>query len=139
MDTTREHHRFTRFRLSRPVTAGLVVTIAAAAMAAPAAAAALAASPAATAATDHRGQLVSATPLRTFKDRAAVTAQLKADGFNPGTDRYGVRTYRLVYRTVDAHGRPTTDRPLVPAAELSPRTARGAARLAPPGPRSSTG
>jgi hypothetical protein len=85
-----------------------VVTIAAAAMAAPAAAAALAASPAALAATAHRGQLVSATPFRTLKDRAAVTARLKADGFNPGTDRYGVRTYRLVYRTVDAHGRPTT-------------------------------
>ena len=37
-----------------------------------------------------------------------MTARLKADGFNPATDRYGVRTYRLVYRTVDAHGRPTT-------------------------------
>ena len=89
-----------------------MVTIAAAAMAAPAAAVALTASPAsatvATAHASHRGELISATPLRTFKDRAAVTARLKADGFNPATDRYGVRTYRLVYRTVDAHGRPTT-------------------------------
>jgi hypothetical protein len=91
-----------------PVTAGLVVTIAAAAMAAPAAAAALASAPGSPAATAHRGQLVSATPLGTLANRAAVTARLKADGFNPGTDRYGVRTYRLVYRTVDAHGRPTT-------------------------------
>ena len=117
MDTTREHRTFTSFRtkgrrLRSPVTAGLVVTIAAAAMAAPAAAVALTASPAsatvATAHASHRGELISATPLRTFKDRAAVTARLKADGFNPATDRYGVRTYRLVYRTVDAHGRPTT-------------------------------
>ena len=37
-----------------------------------------------------------------------MTARLRADGFNPATDRYGVRTYRLVYRTVDAHGRPST-------------------------------
>ncbi|HEY2270796.1 MAG TPA: hypothetical protein VGI96_49835 [Streptosporangiaceae bacterium] len=111
MDTTRGTTPSSRRRrLSRPATAGLVVTIAAAAMAAPAAAAALAASPASPAspaATAHRGQLVSATPLRTLEDRAAVTARLRADGFNPGTDRYGVRTYRLVYRTVDAHGRPT--------------------------------
>jgi len=49
-------------------------------MAAPAAAVALASSPAP--ATAHRGQLISATPLGTFKDRAAVTARLKADGFN---------------------------------------------------------
>jgi hypothetical protein len=76
-------------RLRGPVTAGLVMTIAAAAMAAPAAAVALSASPAsatvATAHASHRGQLVSATPLRTFKDRAAVAARLKADGFNPAT------------------------------------------------------
>jgi hypothetical protein len=103
MDTTPEHRGFT---LKGTVTAGLVMAIAAAAMAAPAAAAALASSPAP--ATAHRGQLVSATPLLTLKDRAAVTARLKADGFNPATDRYGVRTYRLVYRTVDAHGRLTT-------------------------------
>jgi hypothetical protein len=51
MDTTREHRTFTSFRmkggrLRGPVTAGLVVTIAAAAMAAPAVAVALTASPA---------------------------------------------------------------------------------------------
>jgi hypothetical protein len=82
MDTTPEHRGFT---LKGTVTAGLVMAIAAAAMAAPAAAAALASSPAP--ATAHRGQLVSATPLLTLKDRAAVTARLKADGFNPATDR----------------------------------------------------
>ncbi len=100
-------------QLSRPVTAGLAVAVAAAAMAAPAAAVALSASPAqavtvsAIAGASNRGQLVSATPLRTLPNRAAVTARLKADGFDPATDRYGVRTYRLVYRTVDAQGRPT--------------------------------
>lgn len=56
----------------------------------------------------HRGQLVSVTPLLTLRDRAAVRAELVADGFSPATDRYGVRTYRLVYRTVSAAGRPTT-------------------------------
>jgi hypothetical protein len=112
-----------RRRLARPVTAGLTVAVAAVAMAAPAAAVTLAAAPAqaataqaapaqaatatVTVGTSHRGQLVSATPLRTLPNRAAVTARLKADGFNPATDRYGVRTYRLVYRTVDAKGRPT--------------------------------
>src|SRR5579859_2154043 len=101
-------------RLARPVTAGLAVAAAAASMAAPAAAIAVTAAPASAAtitpatSASHRGQLVSATPLRTLPDRAAVTARLKADGFDPATDRYGVRTYRLVYRTVDAQGRPTT-------------------------------
>jgi hypothetical protein len=118
MDTTpRNRIRNTPLRrLTRPVTAGLVVAVAAATMAAPAAALALTASPASAATTttsaaasaSHRGQLVSATPLRILPDRAAVTARLKADGFDPATDRYGVRTYRLVYRTVDAQGRPTT-------------------------------
>ncbi len=107
MDTTRGTTPSSpRRRPARSLTAGLAMTIAAAAMAAPAAAVALASSP--VPATAHRGQLVSATPLRTFSGRAAVTARLKADGFDPATDRYGVRTYRLVYRTVDAHGRPTT-------------------------------
>jgi hypothetical protein len=37
-----------------------------------------------------------------------VTAELTSDGFSAATARYGVRAYRLVYRTVDAFGRPTT-------------------------------
>jgi hypothetical protein len=56
----------------------------------------------------NRGQLVSVTPLRTLADRAAVKAELTSEGFSTTDARYGVRTYRLVYRTVDAHGRPTT-------------------------------
>jgi hypothetical protein len=70
---------------------------------------AVAASPA-TAAT---GQLVSATRLHTYATRSDVDAALTADKFDPGTDRYGVRTYQLVYRTTDATGRPTTASGLV--------------------------
>src|SRR5947209_4141407 len=65
---------------------------------------AVAASPA-TAAT---GRLVSVTALHAYDTRADVDAALAAGQFDPGTDRYGVRTYRLVYRTTDANGQPTT-------------------------------
>ena len=56
----------------------------------------------------YRGQLVSVTPLRTLPDQAAVRAELTADRFSAASVRYGVRTYRLVYRTVSATGHPTT-------------------------------
>src|SRR5215831_5712730 len=56
----------------------------------------------------YRGRLVSVTALRTLPNRAAVTAELTADGFATGAVRHGVRTYRLVYRTVSATGQPTT-------------------------------
>jgi hypothetical protein len=59
-------------------------------------------------ATAGTGRLVSATALHTYATRADVDAALTADKFDPGTDRYGVRTYRLVYRTTDATGAPTT-------------------------------
>ncbi|CUU57383.1 hypothetical protein Ga0074812_11243 [Parafrankia irregularis] len=55
-----------------------------------------------------RGDLVSSTPLTTLADRADVEAFLRAQSFDAGTVRYGVSTFRLVYRTVDAHGAPTT-------------------------------
>jgi hypothetical protein len=55
-----------------------------------------------------RGQLVSATPLRTLPTAAAVRSELTGDGFDASAVRYGVRSFRLVYRTVDSHGRPTT-------------------------------
>jgi hypothetical protein len=55
-----------------------------------------------------RGQLVSVTPLRTLPTAAAVRSELTADGFDPSAVRYGVRSFRLVYRTVDSRGRPTT-------------------------------
>ena len=56
----------------------------------------------------YRGRLVSVTALRTLPNRAAVSSALTADGFGAGAVRYGVRTYRLVYRTVSATGQPTT-------------------------------
>ncbi|HEY9242835.1 MAG TPA: hypothetical protein VIP48_12675 [Streptosporangiaceae bacterium] len=70
--------------------------------------AAQAAAPGSAASPSRRGQLVSAVHLRTLPNRAAVRAELTADGFDPRPARYGVRTYRLVYRTVNAAGRPTT-------------------------------
>jgi hypothetical protein len=45
-----------------------------------------------------RGQLVSATPLRTLATTAAVRAELVADGFDPAEDRYGVRWFRELER-----------------------------------------
>ena len=60
------------------------------------------------AAAGYRGRLVSATPLRTLPDKAAVAAELTADGFSAASVRYGVRSYRLVYQTVSATGLPTT-------------------------------
>jgi hypothetical protein len=59
------------------------------------------------------GGLVSATSLHTYATRADVDAYLSSDGFDPGTDRYGVHTYRLVYRTTSATGKPTTASGLV--------------------------
>jgi len=37
-----------------------------------------------------------------------VAAELRSSGFDAGAVRYGVDAYRLTYRTVDPHGRPTT-------------------------------
>src|SRR4051812_7194281 len=68
---------------------------------------------AATPAAATTGRLVSVTPLHTYAGRVDVDAALAADKFDPGTDRYGVRTYRLVYRTTSATGQPTTASGLV--------------------------
>jgi hypothetical protein len=83
--------------------------VAAGTPAAQASAATASAATALTPATGHtRGQLVSVTPLRTLPGREAVQKELAANGFDASPARYGVRAYRLVYRTVDQHGRPTT-------------------------------
>ncbi|MEV5604615.1 lipase [Streptomyces sp. NPDC052299] len=60
-----------------------------------------------------RGALLSAERLYTLDTPRAVTAELTGAGFDADTVRYGVAAYRLVYRTVDAHGRPTTASGLV--------------------------
>jgi hypothetical protein len=103
--------RGARRRPARRLTATLAATLAAtgiAALAVTAAGPALAAGRGAPANPADRGQLVSVTPLGTLPTQAAVRAELTADGFSAAPARYGVRSYRLVYRTVDAQGRPTT-------------------------------
>lgn len=110
---SRAHARVARRRPQVAViTAGLaaagVVAASAALATAPASAAPSTAVAAQAPATGHRGALVSVTPLRTLRDRAAVRAELNSDGFSARSAHYGVRTYRLVYRTVSAAGRPTT-------------------------------
>ncbi|WP_244941967.1 alpha/beta hydrolase family protein [Streptomyces coelicoflavus] len=57
-----------------------------------------------------RGTLVSVERLRTLTARevAAELAGDKAGAWDTGAVRYGLTTYRIVYRTVDPHGRPTT-------------------------------
>jgi hypothetical protein len=62
-----------------------------------------------------RGRLVSVEHLRTLSARA-VAAELTGDeagAWDTGAVRYGVDTYRVVYRTVDPAGRPTTASGLV--------------------------
>jgi hypothetical protein len=54
----------------------------------------------------ERGGLVSAEQLRTFTAEQA-REWLASDDFDAGKVRYGVDAHRLVYRTVDPHGRPT--------------------------------
>ncbi|THA58097.1 lipase [Streptomyces sp. A0958] len=60
-----------------------------------------------------RGTLVSAEKPYTLSTPQAVAADLTTAGFAADSARYGVVAYRLVYRTVDAHGRPTTASGLV--------------------------
>ncbi|MFF0223213.1 alpha/beta hydrolase family protein [Streptomyces sp. NPDC004629] len=57
--------------------------------------------------TEHRGTLVSATPVA---DHDAGQVREFLAGRDIATDpvRYGVRAYRLTYRTVDPYGKPTT-------------------------------
>lgn len=55
-----------------------------------------------------RGALVSAELLYTLATPQAVAAELTAAGFDDDSVRHGVVAYRLVYRTVDPYGRPTT-------------------------------
>lgn len=71
-----------------------------------------------------RGALLSVTPLRTLATRAAVAAELKSDGFSTGQTRYGVRAYRLTYRTVDAVGNPATASGLLALSAGGPRSLR---------------
>ncbi|WP_242905760.1 alpha/beta hydrolase family protein [Actinomadura terrae] len=99
------------------LTAGLLAAAAGAAMVAAATVPALAdgrATAAPAASREHpygahaaRGKLVSAEHLGTMS-AGKVRAWLASDHFDATSARYGVDTYRLVYRTVDTHRRATT-------------------------------
>ncbi|MFG2299021.1 alpha/beta hydrolase family protein [Streptomyces sp. NPDC048603] len=96
------------------VCCGLILGGPSVAAAAPAAGAPAAGAPAAHARTQAqhpeqgRGTLVSAEKLYTLATPQDVAAELRTAGFEDDTVRHGVVAYRLVYRTVDPHGRPTT-------------------------------
>jgi hypothetical protein len=64
-----------------------------------------------------RGTTVSVTPL----GHLSVAELLARSPFEPSRARYGVDAYRLLYRTVDAHGRPTTASGLVVLPDGGPR------------------
>ncbi|MDT0270502.1 lipase [Streptomyces sp. DSM 44915] len=55
-----------------------------------------------------RGTLVAAERVFGLPDGRAAAAELTAHGFDAGATRYGVEAWRLVYRTVDEFGQPTT-------------------------------
>lgn len=81
---------------------------------------------AADAATDSgqlRGDLVSATPLDSWSTAETAT-YLETAGFDTTMVRSGVRTYRLVYRTVDPDGEPTTASGLLVLPQRSDRRLR---------------
>ncbi|MFI5952282.1 alpha/beta hydrolase family protein [Cryptosporangium sp. NPDC051539] len=59
-----------------------------------------------------RGDLISATRLRTLTP-AQAKSELASEGFSSAETRYGVTLYRLTYRTVGPTGRPTTASGLV--------------------------
>ncbi|HEY9330650.1 MAG TPA: lipase [Streptomyces sp.] len=55
-----------------------------------------------------RGTLLSAEKLYTLASPQAAAAELRTAGFGDDTVRHGVVAYRLIYRTVDPKGQPTT-------------------------------
>ncbi|MFC7620943.1 alpha/beta hydrolase family protein [Microlunatus sp. GCM10028923] len=75
-----------------------------------------------------RGTLVSVTPLERL-DRAEVAAQLSRHGLDTAQIRYGVRSYRVEYRTVDLRGRLTTASQLAVLPESGQRRLTAAVNL----------
>ncbi|WP_328770077.1 alpha/beta hydrolase family protein [Streptomyces sp. NBC_00286] len=61
---------------------------------------------------ERRGALVAAEHIQRLSARQVATT-LKEAGFDARDARHGIDAYRLVYRTVDASGRPTTASGLV--------------------------
>jgi hypothetical protein len=56
---------------------------------------------------DPRGDIVAVQRMRTLDTPDAVRAGLTAADFDAGAVKFGVDSYQLVYRTVDADGHPT--------------------------------
>lgn len=94
--------------LSRPLIA--IGCLAAALLSGPSAAAA--GGPSAAGAGTGTGDPISVIPVADH-DRAAVAKILADVPFAGARTTYGVRAYRIEYRTVSAHGRPTTASALV--------------------------
>ncbi|MBG0564431.1 hypothetical protein I4J89_23565 [Actinoplanes sp. NEAU-A11] len=70
-----------------------------------------------------RGALVSVTPVAEL-DADQVSRYLTRFGLDPSQVRYGVDAKRIVYRTVDPRGRPTSASALVAVPHNSDRTPR---------------
>lgn len=77
----------------------------------------------ATAQTVARGAVVSSTQVEKL-DKGQVAERLKATGIDAAQVKYGVTAYRVVYRTIDAKGRPTTASQLVALPDNSRRDLR---------------
>lgn len=101
-DETRKHHeKQTSWRIRRGLAGAAALLLAG-----------LAVAPVAAAADGpgqrtRRGDLVSVTPVAD-RDADAVRAFLRGQDTATDPVRYGVRAYRLTYRTVDPYGGPTT-------------------------------
>ncbi|MGF1427461.1 alpha/beta hydrolase family protein [Kitasatospora sp. LaBMicrA B282] len=70
--------------------------------------------------TAHRGEIVSVTQVQQLSPQAAA-AQIAERGYTGTAPEYGVDHYRVVYRTVDPQGRPTTASGLVSLPETDRR------------------
>jgi hypothetical protein len=71
-----------------------------------------------------RGEVVAVQPHRALRSAADVRAELAAAHFDTESVRYGVDAYQLVYRTVDAGGRPTIASGLIALPRNGIRTLR---------------
>ncbi|MFI6449403.1 alpha/beta hydrolase family protein [Kitasatospora sp. NPDC050543] len=103
----RPPHRRTSSRRSASLRGRAAAVLAPALAAALALAAATPGDAAARCPAEQRGSLISAVPL-TELTRAATADYLTQHGLPSPVPAVGTTTYRLVYRTVDAEGRPTT-------------------------------
>lgn len=107
MPVARPSHRH-RYGRRRVTTAAAVATLLAGAGVADAGPAARTPAAASSNAATQRGTLLSAELLYTLTSAKDSAAELTASGYDPGAARHGVDAYRLVYRTVDSKGQPTT-------------------------------